>query len=131
MAQVAALRGTFDNHPVSGGNLDPRSRILVWDKGTSYGLIPFCSDFINYMECDIPVRDVPKVNKVIGIGTTLHRFSDTDGTSLPPMCILSSTTDRRSSILPSNIPPNARWVFRGLWTKYSDDAPYLYYQQND
>ena len=38
------------------------------------------------------------------------------------MCILSPTTDRRSSILPSNIPPNARWVFWGLRTKHSDDA---------
>jgi hypothetical protein len=28
------------------------------------------------VECDIPVRDVTKVNKVIGIGTTIHKFTD-------------------------------------------------------
>jgi hypothetical protein len=53
--------------------------ILIWDTGASYGLTPFCSDFISYVECDIPVWDVTKVNKVIGIGTTLHKFTDTDG----------------------------------------------------
>jgi hypothetical protein len=30
------------------------------------------------MECDIPVWDVAKVNKVVGIGTTLHKFTNTD-----------------------------------------------------
>jgi hypothetical protein len=70
VARVAALWGTFENCPVGGGKLDPRSLILIWDTGTSYGLTPFCSDFIDYVECDIPVWDVTKVNKVIGIGTT-------------------------------------------------------------
>ena len=48
--------------------------ILVWDTGASYGLIPFRSDFIDYLECDILVKYVTKVNRVIGIGTTLHKF---------------------------------------------------------
>ncbi len=38
--------------------------------GASFGLTPFCSDFIDYVECNIPVRDVTKVNRVVGIGTT-------------------------------------------------------------
>jgi hypothetical protein len=59
--------------------LDPRSVILIWDTCASYGLTPFPSDFIDYVECDIPVRDVTKVNKVIGIGTTLNKFTNTDG----------------------------------------------------
>jgi hypothetical protein len=29
--------------------------------------------------CTIPVRDITKVNNVIGIGTTLHKFTDTKG----------------------------------------------------
>jgi hypothetical protein len=87
IARVAALRGTFENRPVGGGKLDPRSVILIWDTGASYGLTPFCSDFIDYVECDIPVRDVTKVNKVIGIGTTLHKFTDTDGKPVFIPCV--------------------------------------------
>ena len=53
---------------------DPRTMMLVWDMGASYGLTPFRSDFIEYLECDIPVKDVTKVNRVIGIGITPHHF---------------------------------------------------------
>ena len=59
--------------------LDPKTTMLIWDTGASYGLTPFRSDFIDYVQCDIPVRDVTKVNKVIGIGTTLHKFTDVKG----------------------------------------------------
>ncbi len=76
IAQVAALRGTFENHSVGGVTKDPRTLILIWDTGALFGLTPFCSDFIDYVECDIPVRDVTKVNKVIGIGTTIHKFTN-------------------------------------------------------
>jgi hypothetical protein len=41
IAQVAALWGTFENHHVSGGNLDPCQVILIWDSGVSFGLSPF------------------------------------------------------------------------------------------
>ena len=47
---------------------------LVWDTGASFGLTPFRADFIDYVECDIPVKDISKTNRVIGICTTLHRF---------------------------------------------------------
>jgi hypothetical protein len=79
IACVAALQGTFENCPVGGGKLNPHSLILILDMGASYGLTPFCSDFINYVECDITVWDVAKDNKVMEIGTTLHKFTDTDG----------------------------------------------------
>ncbi len=52
-----------------------------------FGLIPFRSDFIDYVECKIPVRDVTKVNKVIGIGTTLHKFTNTNGNPVYLPCI--------------------------------------------
>jgi hypothetical protein len=79
IAQVVALWEMFENCPVHGGKLNPCSLILILDSGASYGLTPFHSDFINYVDCDIPVWDVTKVNKVIGIGTTLHKFTNTDG----------------------------------------------------
>ena len=86
-AKVAAIRGTSENCPVGGGNLDPSSLILIWDTGASYGSTPFHSDCIVYVKCDISVRDVTKVNKVIGIGTTLHKFTNTDGKPVFLSCI--------------------------------------------
>ncbi len=87
IARVAALQGTFKNCPVGGGKLNPCSLILIWDTGASYGLTPFRSDFIDYVECDMPVWDVTKVNKVIGIGTTLHKFTNTDGKPVFLLCV--------------------------------------------
>jgi len=110
IAQVAALRGTFENCSVSGGPKDPCTLILIWNTGASFGLMPFRSDFIDYVECDIPVRDVTKVNRVVGIGNTIHKFISTDG---------------RSSLFPSNLPSNAWGLFGGLRSKHSNEAPYL------
>ena len=53
--------------------------MLVWDTGASYGLTLFKSDFIDYVKCDIPVKYVNKVNRVIGIGKTLHKFIESNG----------------------------------------------------
>ena len=55
-------RSTFLNFP------------LVWDTGASCGLTLFCTDFIGYVECSIPVKDITRSNMVIGIGATLHKF---------------------------------------------------------
>ncbi len=87
MARLAALWGMFENRPVGGDNLDPRSLILIWDTGASYGLTLFHSDFIAYMECDVPVWDVTKIKMVIGIGTTLHKFTNTDGKPVFLPCV--------------------------------------------
>jgi hypothetical protein len=87
IAPVVALWGTFENCPVGGGKLNPLSLILIWDTGASYGLTPFCIDFIDYVECNIPVWDVTKVNKVIGMGTTLHKFTGTNGKPVFLPCV--------------------------------------------
>jgi hypothetical protein len=76
IAQVAALWGTFENCSVGGATKDPCTLILIWDTGALFGLTSFCSDFIDYVECNILVRDVTKVNKVIRIRTTIHKFMD-------------------------------------------------------
>ena len=52
---------------------------LIYDTGASFGLTPFRSDFIDYVECQIQVRDISKSNTVVGIGTTLHRFTSSTG----------------------------------------------------
>ena len=77
--RVALLCGTFEMHHLASDSdhLDPKTLILIWDTGASAGLTPFRSDFIKYVECEIDVRDITKVNKVTGIGTMLHRFVDT------------------------------------------------------
>ena len=66
---------------------DIRTMMLVWDTGASYGLTPFMSDFIDYVEFYIPVKDVTKVNRVIGIGTTLHKFIESNGRDIFLPCI--------------------------------------------
>ena len=58
---------------------DPRTMMLVWYTGYSYGLTPFRSDFIDYVSYDIPVKDANKVIRVLGIGTTLHKFIKRNG----------------------------------------------------
>jgi hypothetical protein len=88
LAWIAALHGLFENQPAHDGRLDPRSLILIWDTGALFGLTLFRSDFIDYVECDIPVHDVTKVNKVIGIGTTLHNFTNTNENFVYLPCVL-------------------------------------------
>ncbi len=81
--------GTFENQcSFSTGSLDPKFLILIWDTGASYGLTLFRSDFIDYVKCAIPVRDVTKVNTVVGIGTTLHKFTDINGNPVYIPCVL-------------------------------------------
>ena len=95
--RVALLRGTFEMHQSDQSPLDPKTLILIWDTGASAGLTPFRSDFIDYVECEIDVRDITKVNKVIGIGTTLHKFVDIKGNDvyLPCVAYHLPTTDVR------------------------------------
>ncbi len=61
--------------------------IFIWDTGASFGLTPFRSNFIDYVQCDIPVKDVTKVNRVIGIGTTLNKFFYTKGKEVFLTCV--------------------------------------------
>ena len=78
LSRAAILRGMFDVHH-AGCTRDPKTMVLIWDTGASAGLTPFRSDFIDYVEVDLEVRDVTKANKVAGIGTTLHKFVDDKG----------------------------------------------------
>jgi len=69
--------------------------------GAFYGLTPFWSDFIDYVKCEIPVRDVTKVNTVVGIGTTLHKLTDINGNPeyLPCVSYHLPETDVRLFVL--------------------------------
>jgi hypothetical protein len=60
---------------------------LIWDTGASAGLMPYRSDFIDYVECEIDVCDITKVNKVVGIGTMLHKFVDNNGNHVYLPCV--------------------------------------------
>ena len=52
---------------------------LVYDTGASHGLTPFRAGFIDYKECDIPFKDISKVNRVKGIGAVMYKFVATNG----------------------------------------------------
>ena len=73
-------QGTTDQASLFQSQLGRTSKVtakncpLVWDTGASFGLTPFLQDFIDYVECEIPVKDISKTNIVIGIGTMLNRF---------------------------------------------------------
>ena len=53
--------------------------MLIWNLGASFGLTLFRNDLIDYVEADIPVKNVTKINRVIGIGNTIHKFKMTKG----------------------------------------------------
>ena len=60
--------------------------------GASYELTQFRSDFIDYVECDILVKDETRVNRVIGIGTTIHKFIESNGKDILLPCISYNLT---------------------------------------
>ena len=39
-----------------------KSAILIWDTGALFGMYLVKSDFIDYVQADIPLREVTKVN---------------------------------------------------------------------
>ncbi len=84
-------------HQSASDRLDPKTLNLIWDTEASAGLMPCWSDFIDYVECKIDVRDITKVNKVVGIGTTLHKFVDNNDNHvyLPCVSYHLPTTDVR------------------------------------
>ena len=51
------------------------------------GLTLFCSNFIDYVECEIDVCDIIKVNKAVDIGTKLHKFVDNNGNGVYLPCV--------------------------------------------
>ena len=56
-----------------------QTMMLVWDTGASFVLTPFKSDFVDYVECETPIKDVTKFNKSIGIETKIHKFKNSKG----------------------------------------------------
>ena len=47
---------------------------LKLDTGASFVLTSFKSELVDNLQCDIPIKYISKVNKVIGIGTTIHKL---------------------------------------------------------
>jgi hypothetical protein len=74
-------------HQSASDRLNPKTLILIWDTRASAGLTPFWSDFIDYVKCKIDVRDITKVNKVVGIDTMLHKFVDNNGNHVYLPCV--------------------------------------------
>jgi hypothetical protein len=60
---------------------------LVWDSGASLGLTTYKADFFDYVEVNIPVRDVTKTNYVVGIGTVMYKFQNDKGDDVFLPCI--------------------------------------------
>ena len=60
---------------------------LIWDTGASLGLIPYKADFFDYVEVNSPVRDVTKMNYVIGFGTVIYKFKNDKGEDVFLPCI--------------------------------------------
>ena len=46
---------------------------------SSFRLIPFHADYIDYVECDIDIKYIYKLDKVVGFGTTSNKLTATNG----------------------------------------------------
>ena len=76
----------------SGERKDPRKFILIWDTGALYELNTFIIYLIDYLKCDIPVKDVTNINKVIGIDNTLNKFINSNGKEVFLPCVFYHLT---------------------------------------
>jgi len=60
-------------------NFEPnnvRTTPLVFDTGASCGLTPYRADFLDdYREIDVDMRQVAGTDKIVGVGTTLRRYT--------------------------------------------------------
>ena len=52
----------------------------------------FRSDFIDYGECEILVKDATRLNNLIGIGITFHKFIEINGKYILLSCISNHLT---------------------------------------
>ena len=50
--------------------------MLTLDTDASFVLTLFKANFVDYVECGIPIKNVTKFNNVIGIRTTTHKISN-------------------------------------------------------
>ena len=64
-------------------DVDPVSNfhtmVLICDTSSLFGLTLFKDYLINYVECDILVKDVTTVKNATVIGTTTYKFENTKG----------------------------------------------------
>ena len=76
LRREALLRGSILENSLhqSGEIKDPMKLILIWYTRASYGLTPFISNFIDYVKCDILVKDGTNIHRVIGIITNFYKF---------------------------------------------------------
>ena len=64
---------------VSKTSQDTRTTVIIWETGELFGLTQFKINFIDYLKCNITVKEVAKFNTVIGIGTAIHKFVSANG----------------------------------------------------
>ena len=60
---------------------------LIWGAGVLFRLPSFKSAFVDYVDANVEVKDVTKINKLIGTGTTLYKMVDVDETAAFRLCI--------------------------------------------
>ena len=70
--RLCIMKQVFENRDGSWSLID--DILLAWNSGASLGLRPFCDDFLDQVDLDIPVKDVTKVNKVVDIGNAVYKF---------------------------------------------------------
>ena len=91
-------------HKVQPSSANVKNTVLIWDTGASFGLTPFRSDFIDYVKCDIQVKDVTKVNTLVSRRERTGCLSP-----LRVLPYLTTNNDRRVSLLSTDVSPAAWW----------------------
>ena len=62
--------------------------MLALDTGASFVLTSFKSEFVDNLQCDIPIKYISKVNKVIGIGTTIQNINNSKRDDVYLLCLM-------------------------------------------
>ena len=91
--------------------------MLGFDTGASFILKPFQDDYVDYLECDIPTKNVTKVKKVIWIGTTIHKIKNRKVADVNLLCLLHHIPKSDISLLS---PRNYYHMNGGESSIYSD-----------
>ena len=60
---------------------DSKLTMLTLDTGVSFGLTYFRIDLIDHVKDSIPIKEITKVDWVVVIGTTIHKFVGVNGTN--------------------------------------------------
>ena len=84
--------------------------MLIWYTGALFGLTPFSSYFIDYVKSDIHVKDVTKVYRSIGIGTTIQNFVDVNGTNFYLSYVSYHLMSLDARLFTADLPSYALWI---------------------